>query len=91
MLVIAIVIGCTTTRNTLVMDFSEDLLHAVEGDMKSEIYKLMKALNVPSPSDISTTTLNKLNKVARFPVKVLDKNLDLCKSAAPTWGGGPRP
>ena len=66
-----------------------DWLHAMEDDMRLQIDKLMKALNVPSSSDISTTTLNKLNKapIAGFlvdMVKILEQNLDLCKSAAAT-------
>ncbi|KAL5265759.1 hypothetical protein ACHWQZ_G006463 [Mnemiopsis leidyi] len=53
----------------------------MEDDMKLQIDKLMKALNVPSSSDISTTTLNKLNKapIAGFlvdMVKILEQNLD---------------
>jgi len=72
------------------MDFSVDWLHAMEDDMRLQIDKLMKALNVPSSSDISTTTLNKLNKapIAGFlvdMVKILEQNLDLCKSAAATF------
>ena len=67
-----------------------DWLHAMEDDMRLQIDKLMKALNVPSSSDISTTTLNKLNKapIAGFlvdMVKILEQNLDLCKSAAATF------
>ena len=71
------------------MDFSVDWLHAVEDDMNPKIDKLIKALNVPSSSDISTTTLIRLNvgPIASFlvdMVKILEQNLDLCKSAAAT-------
>ena len=64
------------------MDFSVDLLHTVENDMKSEMSKLMKAINVSSPSDISHSTLGKLNKgplqtVLASMVKLLEKNLGI--------------
>ena len=45
------------------MDFSVEMLHAMEKDMDSEIVKLMKSLNVSSISEINQKSLEKtLNK-----------------------------
>jgi len=69
------------------MDFTVESLHAMEKDMNSEFQKLLKAVNVTSASDLSETVLLKLNKnplantILRL-VNVLEKNLNICKSAA---------
>ena len=86
MLVIAIVIA-SATHNTILMDFSVDLLHTMERDMDTEIVKLMKAVSVSSPSDISQSALNKLNKGPLITfflsmLKMYEKNVSMCKSAA---------
>ena len=62
-------------------------LHAVEKDVGYEIHKLMKAVNVSSVSDINQINLQKLNKgpLSSFlltMVRLFQKNIDLCKSAA---------
>ena len=77
----------SATHNTILMDFSVDLLHTVQKDIESEILKLMKAVSVSSPSDINQSSLNKLNKapLQNFLVSIVslyDKNVNLCKSAA---------
>ena len=70
------------------MDFSVDLLHTMEKEINSEIVKVMKATNVSSVSDLSSTVLsNKLNKgqLSNFLcniVKLLDSSMSLCKAAA---------
>lgn len=73
---------------TCVMDdFTIDSLHAVEKEMISEIQKILKAVNVSSTAEINEHVLLKLSKhplantVLRL-VKLLEKNMNICKSAA---------
>ena len=44
------------------MDFSVESLHTTEKKMKSEMVRLMKAVNVSSVADLKKSALNKLNK-----------------------------
>ena len=70
------------------MDFSVDLLHTMENEMKSEIQKVLKAVNVSTTSELNETVMmQKLNKnpLAKFVetlTNLIEKNIELCKSAA---------
>ena len=55
--------------------------------MKSEIQKVLKAVNVSSTSELNETTIMRLNKnpLAKFVetlANLIEKNVELCKSAA---------
>ena len=64
-----------------------DRLNAMENEMKSEIQKLLKAVNVSCGSEVTETALNKLHKpplvkfVSTF-LSLVEKNVELCKCAA---------
>ena len=70
------------------MDFSVDLLHTMESEMKSEIQKLLKAVNVSTTSELNETVLirhlnkNPLAKFVESLANLIEKNVELCKSAA---------
>ncbi|KAL5249822.1 hypothetical protein ACHWQZ_G018595 [Mnemiopsis leidyi] len=68
------------------MDFSVGSLHTTEKEMKSEMVRLMKAVNVSSVADLKKSALNKLNKGPLVDflenlVELFDNSLDLCKAA----------
>ena len=70
------------------MDFSVNLLHAAEKEMKAELTRLMKATKVSSVAGLTQSVLdNKLNKgplseyLSKI-VKLLDSSMNLCKAAA---------
>ena len=64
-----------------------DRLNVMENEMKSEIQKLLKAVNVSCGSEVTETALNKLHKpplvkfVSTF-LNLVEKNVELCKCAA---------
>ncbi|KAL5253309.1 hypothetical protein ACHWQZ_G013180 [Mnemiopsis leidyi] len=71
------------------MDFSIDQLNAVEKEMQAEIQKIFKTANISCASEATESALMKLNKnpLAKFVNSLLhlvEKNVELCKSAAGT-------
>ena len=71
------------------MDFSIDQLNAVEKEMQSEMQKIFKTANISCSSEATESALMKLNKnpLAKFVNSLLhlvEKNVELCKSAAGT-------
>ncbi|KAL5263860.1 hypothetical protein ACHWQZ_G005064 [Mnemiopsis leidyi] len=69
------------------MEFSVDLLNAIEKEMQSEMQKILKTANISCSSEATESALMKLNKnpLAKFVNSLLhlvEKNVELCKSAA---------
>ena len=64
-----------------------DLLNAIEKEMQSEMQKILKTANISCSSEATESALMKLNKnpLAKFVNSLLhlvEKNVELCKSAA---------
>ncbi|KAL5265537.1 hypothetical protein ACHWQZ_G006308 [Mnemiopsis leidyi] len=71
------------------MDFSIDQINPVEKEMQSEMQKIFKTANISCSSEATESALMKLNKnpLAKFVNSLLhlvEKNVELCKSAAGT-------
>ena len=69
------------------MDFSVNLLHTMEKDMKFGILQVLKAANVSSAEEIDESVLMKVDKdtliiFVNSLVSLVEKNLELCKLAA---------
>ncbi|KAL5253811.1 hypothetical protein ACHWQZ_G013549 [Mnemiopsis leidyi] len=69
------------------MDFSVDLLYTMEKKMTSEIQKVVKVVNVSCASEVTESTLMKLNKnplaqIVNSLLGLIEQNVELCKCAA---------
>ena len=74
-------------RRLCSMDFSVDRLNAVDHETTSEIQKIFKMANVSCRSELTDTALMKLNKNPLIKIigslmNLVEKNIELCKSAA---------
>ena len=71
------------------MDFSVNQLHTMENEMKDELNRIFKLVNVSSSADLNQSVLTKLNKaplatIVQSLVTVVEKNVSLCRNAAVT-------
>ena len=69
------------------MDFTVESLHAVEKEFRSVTEQVLKTMKVSSSSELTHSVIMKSNKDAianclKSVVNILEKNMDLCRSAA---------
>ena len=69
------------------MDFTVESLHAVEKEFRSVTEQVLKAMKISSSSELTQSVIMRSNKdvianCLKSVVHLLEKNMDLCKSAA---------
>ena len=69
------------------MDFTVESLHPVEKEFRSVTEQVLKAMKISSSSELTQSVIMRSNKdvianCLKSVVTLLEKNMDLCKSAA---------